>query len=57
MASKKVVSLDEARWAKAHEKKEEKVEEMAQRFETAMPTKATPVKDFLKKKRKKKKPQ
>lgn len=57
MASNKVVSLDEARWAKILEKKEEKVEEMAQRFETAMPTKATPVKDFLKKKRKKKKPQ
>lgn len=57
MATKKVVSLDKARKAKALDKKEERVEEMAQRFETAMPTKATPIKDYLNKKRKKKKPQ
>jgi len=57
MSSKKVVSLDEARKERELDKKEERVENMAQRFETALPTKATPVKDFLKKKRKKKKPQ
>lgn len=55
MSDKKVVSLDEARWAKEHQRKEEKVEQMAQRFEQALPTKATPVKDYLKKKRNKKK--
>lgn len=53
--SKKVVTLDAARKAKALERKEEKVADMAQRFEMALPTKATPVKDYLKKKRKAKK--
>lgn len=56
MATKKVVSLDEARKAKVLNQKEERVEEMAQRFEIALPTKATPIKDYLNKKRKKKKP-
>ena len=60
MASKKtasdnVVSLQDARWAKNLEDKEEKLDNMAKRFEEAMPAKATPVKDFLKKKRKNKK--
>lgn len=55
MTDKKVVSLEDARWAKAHQRKEEKVELMAQRFEQALPSKATPVKDYLKKKRQKKK--
>jgi len=55
MTDKKVVSLDDARWAKEHEKKEEKVESLARRFEQAFPNKPTPVKDYLKKKRSKKK--
>lgn len=48
----KVVSLDSAREAKELDRKEEKVASMAQRFEMALPTKATPIKDYLKKKRK-----
>lgn len=62
MASKKdksaddnVVSFADAHWQKQHDIKEEKVENLAKRFEAAMPTKATPVKDYLKKKRKNKK--
>ena len=51
-----VVALDSAREAKALESKEEKVAQMAKRFEMAMPTKATPIKDYLKKKRNAKKP-
>ncbi|NVK38981.1 MAG: tRNA (uracil-5-)-methyltransferase [Gammaproteobacteria bacterium] len=47
-----VFSLDGAREAKEHDRKEEKLAKMAQRFEQALPTKATPVKDYLKKKRK-----
>ncbi|MFT5593280.1 MAG: hypothetical protein ACI8SR_001652 [Oceanicoccus sp.] len=47
-----VVSLDSAREAKELDRKEEKVASMAQRFEMALPTKATPIKDYLKKKRK-----
>ncbi len=50
----KVVSLDHARWLKKHDEKEDKVTDLAERFELALPTKATPVKDFLTKKRKKK---
>jgi hypothetical protein len=53
--SKKVVTLDSAREAKELERKEEKVATMAQRFEMALPSKASPVKDYLKKKRKAKK--
>ncbi|MGR6874520.1 hypothetical protein ACU6U9_20000 [Pseudomonas sp. HK3] len=49
--SKKVVSLDSVREAKELDRKEEKVAAMAQRFEMALPTKATPIKDYLKKKR------
>ncbi len=53
--SKNVVSLADARRLKNHEVKEEKLDAMAQRFEDAMPTKATPIKDFLRKKKNKKK--
>ena len=56
MSSKKVVSLEDAKREKEHKRKEEKVAELAQRFEMAMPTKATPIKDYLKKKKSKKKP-
>lgn len=54
-SNKNVFSLEGAREAKEHERKEEKLAQMAQRFEQALPTKATPVKDYLKKKRKAKK--
>ncbi|GAA6134397.1 hypothetical protein NBRC116188_11860 [Oceaniserpentilla sp. 4NH20-0058] len=50
-----VVSFADAQADKVHELKEEKVALMAKRFELAFPTKATPVKDYLKKKRKNKK--
>lgn len=50
-----VVTLDDARWKKNLEKKEEKVDAMRERFEQAFPDKPTPVKDFLKKKKSKKK--
>ena len=40
---------------RSHKNKEEKVEEMRKRFEGALPTKKTPVKDFLRKKKAKKK--
>lgn len=50
-----IVTLDFAREAKELERKEEKVAKMAERFEAALPNKATPVKDYLKKKRKAKK--
>ncbi len=53
--NKNVISLADARRSKEHDRKEEKLDEMAQRFEAAMPTKATPVKDFLRKKKNKKK--
>lgn len=38
-----------------HQRKESKVEEMQARFKAALPDKKTPVKDYLKKKRAKKK--
>lgn len=53
--SDNVVTLDAAREAKKLERKEEKVALMAKRFEMALPIKPTPVKDYLKKKRKAKK--
>jgi len=40
---------------KRHQAKEDKVADIRQQFEKAMPTKPTPVKDYLKKKRAKKK--
>jgi hypothetical protein len=54
-AKSNIVSMDKARWSKANERKDDIVDAMAQRFEAALPSKATPVKDYLKKKRAKKK--
>lgn len=54
MTSKKVVSIADARNEKNLELKEEKLANMAERFERALPTKLTPVKDFLKSKKLKK---
>jgi len=53
--SNNVVSFGDAKWKKDHERKEEKVEEMAKRFEAAFPSKPTPVKDHMRKKKNKKK--
>jgi len=50
-----VVTMDKARWSKVNQRKDDIVDAMAQRFEAAFPSKATPVKDYLKKKRAKKK--
>lgn len=50
-----VVDFTQAFKDKELDRKEEKVAEMAKRFEQAMPFKPTPVKDYLKKKRKNKK--
>jgi len=50
-----IVSLDKARWSKEHDRKDDVIDDMAKRFEAALPSKPTPVKDFLKKKRAKKK--
>jgi len=50
-----VVSFADAHADKELDRKEEKLANMAKRFEAALPTKATPVKDYLKKKRKNKK--
>lgn len=49
-----VVTMDKARWSKVNERKDDIVDAMALRFEAALPSKATPVKDYLKKKLKKK---
>jgi hypothetical protein len=43
------------RHARMHDEKEAKVEAMRERFAAALPDKKTPVKDYLKKKRAKKK--
>ena len=51
MAKDNVVTLDSARW----KRKEEKVDAMRERFEQAFPDKPTPVKDYLKNKKNKKK--
>ncbi|WP_396589061.1 tRNA (uracil-5-)-methyltransferase [Bermanella sp. R86510] len=53
--SAKVATLDKAKWRRKHKQKDEKVEQLAERFAQALPDKATPVKDYLKKKRAKKK--
>ena len=54
-----VVSFDKAgekhRHSRMHDAKEAKIEEMKNRFKAALPDKPTPVKDYLKKKRSKKK--
>lgn len=55
MAKDNVVTLDSARWKKEIERKEEKVDAMRERFEQAFPDKPTPVKDYLKNKKNKKK--
>lgn len=55
MAKDNVVTLDQARWKKTIERKEDKVEAMRERFVQAFPDKPTPVKDFLNKKKSKKK--
>lgn len=43
------------RHARMHREKEAKVEDMRERFEAALPTRKTPVKDFLRKKKNSKK--
>lgn len=48
-------AADRHRHERMHRDKEEKVEELRKRFADALPEKATPVKDYLKKKRSKKK--
>lgn len=55
MAKDNVVTLDQARWKKELERKEEKVDEMRERFAQAFPDKPKPVKDYLNKKKSKKK--
>lgn len=55
MPDSKVTTLDKARWKKRHKDKQEKVDALAERFANALRDKATPVKDYLAKKRKKKK--
>lgn len=50
----KIVSLADARHKKLLDEKEEKLAKMAERFEKALPNKATPVKDYLKSKKSKK---
>ena len=58
--SKQVIDFAKAsqkhREDRAHNDKEEKVQSIRERFEKALPTKATPVKDFLRKKKARKKP-
>lgn len=49
-----VLDFESALKDKRLDEKEEKLANMAKRFEAALPTKATPVKDYLKKKRKNK---
>lgn len=55
----KVINFEKAgeklRHEKAHQKKEEKIENMRERFAQALPERKTPVKDYLRKKRLKKK--
>ncbi|MEC8442720.1 MAG: tRNA (uracil-5-)-methyltransferase [Pseudomonadota bacterium] len=46
---------DKHRAERSHKEKEEKVDALRQRFEGALPTRKTPVKDFLRKKKAKKK--
>ena len=55
----KVVDFGKAgeklRHERTHRDKEEKVEDLRQRFANAFPEKATPVKDYLRKKKSRKK--
>lgn len=55
MADENVVDFANAKWAKDLERKDEKVQDMRKRFAAALPDKKTPVKDFLRKKKAKKK--
>jgi len=59
MSDSKVVDFARAgskfRHAREHEQKEARVEALRERFAQALPDKPTPVKDYLKKKRAKKK--
>ncbi|WP_028294120.1 hypothetical protein [Oceanobacter kriegii] len=59
MSDKNVVDFATAGARHKHERmhrdKEEKVESLRERFEQALPDKKTPVKDYLRKKRAKKK--
>ncbi|GAA0785060.1 tRNA (uracil-5-)-methyltransferase [Marinobacterium sediminicola] len=59
MSDEKVVNFgsaaDRHRERKQHERKESRVESMRERFAAALPDKPTPVKDYFKKKRAKKK--
>ena len=50
-----VLDFEAALKDKRLDEKEEKLANIAKRFVAALPTKATPVKDYLKKKRKNKK--
>lgn len=57
--SDKIIDFQKAgekhRIEREHQKKEEKLEQVRERFAKAFPDKATPVKDYLRKKRQKKK--
>ena len=59
MSDSNVVSLQSHRQAvqqeRDHQRKEKKVEEMQQRFARALPDKPKPVRDYLNKKRSRKK--
>jgi hypothetical protein len=55
MADENVVDFANAKWAKDLERKDEKVQDMRERFAAALPDKKHPVKDFLRKKKAKKK--
>jgi len=59
LADSKVVDFAKAgekhRAERTHKDKEEKVEEMRKRFEGALPTKKTPVRDYMRKKKARKK--
>ncbi|MBR9829535.1 MAG: tRNA (uracil-5-)-methyltransferase [Oceanospirillales bacterium] len=59
MSDGKVVDFaaagDKHRHKRQHERKESRVETMRERFTAALPDKPTPVKDYFKKKRAKKK--
>lgn len=57
--SDNVVSFEQAgarhRHARMHREKEEKVDELRERFAAALPDRKTPVKDYLRKKKARKK--
>lgn len=59
MSDQKVIDFsaagDKHRHRKEHEQKEGRVEAMRERFAAALPSKPTPVKDYFRKKRAKKK--